>query len=1810
MAADKLSVLLDLQTKQAEAEIRRLAKAAKSIGTGISGGVGSTEAGGKVRALGTGLSKATVNADEFSKSLEASNARVIAFGASAGLIMGVERAMKAMVKASLQVEKALADVNIIMNLNNKSLQQFSKGMFKVAKETAQSFDTVAEATTEFARQGLSMENTLIRTKDALILTRLTGMQAADSVKSLTAAVNSFNKEGLTSTEVINKMAKVDAAFAVSSEDLAKAISRVGSSAVDAGVSMDQLMAITTAVQQRTARGGAVIGNAFKTIFTRIQRTDVQQKLANIGVATRDMQGNMLDAVTVLQNLAGQFGNLSKAQQASIAENVAGVFQVNILRSALADLSSETALYTGALKASVSATDEAERKNASLNKTMDAFVNQTLANLTEAGAALGGDIFGPAINNVLTGVNGIIDAFKEGGALGGIGADLGKNLMKGLGQFIGGPGLIIVGVAFGRLAQQLAKFAGKAFKDMVGLGAAAKERLSMEESILRVLNQEPALLQQVENESGGIATVQQQIENTIRTENSLLVRQKRLARDVVRIMRQKGAMVSGGNIVMPGGGRLAGSTGVQAYRAPIGPRIPGRAKGGLIPNFANVSSAIGREMAAGVPASTIRVGSSSALKSSGNPAGIGVYNTKDEPGGLSQGIRRSASMGVNPKSHGIPNFAAGGLLANLGSRAMGAAGTTARVGAGSLAFMGMGAFGDSMGGRLLSNTAIGGAFGGLPGAGAGLVLGLVTEAITALIPASEDVTDALKEETAAQNGLAVAAKLVEERFKKANEQMSRSGVLATRDLAVNAIKKDPEFKAFNLGDRPEFKALETAKTERQIEDNVKALESFAGQARFSAGVKSLAFGMRNIDFDHGQYIPTRAEGNMSPSGVGPRAGMIEGGSVDKVTSMIEGMFERVLGSPDAFYRTQAASGDDAVAMFRTIAKEMKTGRPVMGGKDFAVNSMSLEAMLSKILGGPEAANKPFADRLREVIPVTELMKFKVHLATNFSSLEKLNKAREELVVTEKEGRKMSDVFKEAARLQEAFRKLAFTLKMNDEALRRNTTFNNAMASMDNQFGVNVASATMGSGGVAAARFASSNAAAGRAMTNAPILAQSRMDSEVAKGLAGLDFVKFAEGQGFTPGQASKALEAFENMRTEVSGKGGPVSREGMISGLRERLTNVKGLKLQQGAFQPGEMDKLLDEKFLTGIIDMLQKASNTYTSTVTAQTDQAQKNILLAQKKYTLDLEAIKLQYVLNTQKRQEQRLISAALAQQELSEAQGLVRTGQMGARGRNAAYSASLAADVSARGIQEGDYGRAFQAGFRNEFGYEGVDALQDFENGSRQVAQTMKSSFADAFQSIASGASTVQGALANMAQSILNSISSMSTQMMTNMMFSKMGFSEGGYVPGYNAGGLVTGGSGHKDDVLTKMQGGEFVVKKSAVNKIGLPTLNAINGYANGGSTGPSMGQLGLIAGGASALSGVIGAAMAPDPARPAPSTDYGFGRGQHGFFGGPDSDARGGDIISGGGTRAGVSLNKAFVYYRRDPETGQLISESRRPTEGRFEVSSRLSLLGRLGENDPQTSRMFDKEQTMAKYQDYLATETQSRKDQVNAVKDQKKGRLIGAYMNAAMLIGGAKFFGGKASGTEAITDSMNAADPMTATGMPMSALQRHGGSMNYGGGFTPDAIGSHGMPIGIGGMGSGANGGLAKVMGGEYVMSPEAVRTHGVGFMTELNRGNVPGFAAGGLYGNQTGPTINNGGSTLNTGGNTNNNVKININIDKSGKAEASADSTSSRKGPSERDDQEEVQNNKEFGDLLQSIVVKEIVQQQRPGGLLNRSTTGV
>jgi hypothetical protein len=491
----------------------------------------------------------------------------------------------------------------------------------------------------------------------------------------------------------------------------------------------------------------------------------------------------------------------------------------------------------------------------------------------------------------------------------------------------------------------------------------------------------------------------------------------------------------------------------------------------------------------------------------------------------------------------------------------------------------------------------------------------------------------------------------------------------------------------------------------------------------------------------------------------------------------------------------------------------------------------------------------------------------------------------------------------------------------------------------------------------------------------------------------------------------------------------------------------------------------------------------------------------------------------------------------------------------------------------------------FRDQFLYNGRDAMLDFESGVIGVADTMKSSFSEAFRSLTSGASTAEEAFAGMAVSILDSISNMSSQMATNMLFNQMfGGSQGGLVPRYNQGGVVTGGSGHKDDVLSMMSGGEFVIKKSSAQKIGYGTLNAINsggvrGYQQGGSTGtgqkgPGMGTMFAVSAGASALSGLIsqqGNQSKEDPWR---GQDYGFGRGEYGHFGGPEYDAGGASSARGGANSAQVSLDKRFAYYRRDPQTGRLISERARPTEGRYEVSSALSLRGRLNEDDPRTSRMFGKERTLGSYQDYLHTETERRKDVIEAHEKMKKGRLMSAYVNAAMLIGGSYFFGNTQPPTGGGERDV---DPNTGYIRGSTKIERGYASGGAVGGGAP-----------------------AMLMGGEYVMSPDTVRTYGTNFMSELNRGSVPGMANGGLVGNQ-------GSAGILSSGQTNNNVNISINVDKRGSVDSQISSQSSSDNTEKQSSVQEAEKNKQLGVALKTVVLQEIIKQQRPGGLLQSTS---
>ena len=496
---------IDGDTRPLESKLNRISS--KSINFNLKDGISQP------------LGRITGKISEFDKSLEASNARVLAFGASAGAVYALGRAFKEMVSSTIEVEKSLTDINVVLNASSQQLSKFGSDLFGVAKNTGQSFNEVTKAATEFARQGLGVEETLKRTTDALILTRLSGMSAAQSVETLTAAVNSFSRAGLTTTEVLNKLATVDQAFAVSSSDLANALSRVGSTAQDVGVGIDELIGIVTAAQQTTARGGAVIGNSLKTIFTRLQRTDTLKDLESLGIAVRDVAGNTLPAVQILKNLSNVFYQLGDAQKASVAETVGGVFQINILRAALGDLSKEFSIYDNALRTSSSATDQAIQKNQALNQTLSSKLNKTLANLTQSATKVGDITVAPTLKGGLDVFNKVLEGFNKPAQSQEVGSKIATGILEGIGSYLSGPGVAVISAVFLKIFTKLSSFSGDALKSLLGITSQTDLIAQAQQKVNAILAQNPTLVEAIINKETTLLQVENQILQVLKAQNA-------------------------------------------------------------------------------------------------------------------------------------------------------------------------------------------------------------------------------------------------------------------------------------------------------------------------------------------------------------------------------------------------------------------------------------------------------------------------------------------------------------------------------------------------------------------------------------------------------------------------------------------------------------------------------------------------------------------------------------------------------------------------------------------------------------------------------------------------------------------------------------------------------------------------------------------------------------------------------------------------------------------------------------------------------------------------------------------------------------------------------------------------------------------------------------------------------------------------------------------------------------------------------------------------------------------------------------------
>ena len=236
--------------------------------------------------------------------------------------------------------------------------------------------------------------------------------ATDTLGSMGLATKDAAQLSLNLARVNDVLAKTSITSNTDMEQLFETIVKGGPVATSAGASLETYAALAGKLANAGLKG-ADAGTSLKNIFLSLTAvTPIAAKtLKNLGVATKDSRGNMLDVVDILDDLNKSTGKLGTAEKAGALKNIFGripIAAVNILLKEGGE----------SLRSYVKELQNAEGTSKTLAAVMRDTTGGALASLKSAFEGLGITIFKQiqpgfkatiqGITNVVRGINGFID----------------------------------------------------------------------------------------------------------------------------------------------------------------------------------------------------------------------------------------------------------------------------------------------------------------------------------------------------------------------------------------------------------------------------------------------------------------------------------------------------------------------------------------------------------------------------------------------------------------------------------------------------------------------------------------------------------------------------------------------------------------------------------------------------------------------------------------------------------------------------------------------------------------------------------------------------------------------------------------------------------------------------------------------------------------------------------------------------------------------------------------------------------------------------------------------------------------------------------------------------------------------------------------------------------------------------------------------------------------------------------------------------------------------------------------------------------
>ncbi len=236
-------------------------------------------------------------------------------------IQALTAAWNSLNETLVETEKAVVSLQRVLDEDVAS-GEISSELYAIAQNLGQTFDNVQEIAQNFAKAGLSWQDTLKATEAAVLALNVAELTAEESSEGLIAVMQQFNYEASELTYVIDVLNKAADKSAVDTADLLVALQKTGSYASAANLSLEETVGLISALSEATAASGQNIGNALKSLFAYSSKSSSLEMFASLSdemKAVVDMyQIGNASILDVWEKLAETMGNLS-SEQATLLE---------------------------------------------------------------------------------------------------------------------------------------------------------------------------------------------------------------------------------------------------------------------------------------------------------------------------------------------------------------------------------------------------------------------------------------------------------------------------------------------------------------------------------------------------------------------------------------------------------------------------------------------------------------------------------------------------------------------------------------------------------------------------------------------------------------------------------------------------------------------------------------------------------------------------------------------------------------------------------------------------------------------------------------------------------------------------------------------------------------------------------------------------------------------------------------------------------------------------------------------------------------------------------------------------------------------------------------------------------------------------------------------------------------------------------------------------------------------------------------------------------------------------------------------------